>query len=161
VRLDAHHNRPLPKWVVVVAGTVHLILLCAPLLVMGNVRSSAGNPRILMFLYVASTWFVLESLVSESDSHPPATATGPWWLPLSIGIGVGISFPTCQVCLPEMKRSTVRVTPATSHSSTGTPRNGGARLTTRVNRCTLSAERHTRATPRPPSGDRPEVSARS
>ena len=70
-------------------------------------------------------------------------------------IAVGVSFPTCQVCRREMKPSRVRVAPAKPHLLTRTSENCGLRSATEVNGRAWGADRHTRATPRPPSGDRP------
>ncbi len=84
--LNASNDRRQPLPLVASAGILHLLLLCAPVALVGGGGHVAESPRILVFLSVASVWYFVESMASAGESRLPMRCHGPQRLPLAIGL---------------------------------------------------------------------------
>lgn len=78
--------------VLALAVHLHLLLLCAPLLLLSDIDAMTGRPHLAAFLVLISTWCVVEASVSHSGTHGIRTAAGPRWLPVAIGLVLLVTF---------------------------------------------------------------------
>ena len=90
--------RSLP--IVVVAGLVHLLMLSGPIILVRDLPSATGDPRLLLFLLLASVWFFLESVVSQNEPQRPTGISGRPWLELEIGVATLVTFWICVLDVP-------------------------------------------------------------
>ncbi len=90
--------RSLP--IVVVAGFVHVLLLSGPMFLVRDVPSAIGDPRLLLFLLLASVWFFLESVASQNEPQRPTGTSGRPWLELEIGVATLVTFWICLLDAP-------------------------------------------------------------
>lgn len=89
-------DRPLPLFVVAASGAVHLLLLCAPALVLADSPWGLVDVRVAMFLALATGWYACECAAQPArpEAYP---AAGPAWLPLAGGVAVLLTFWTSLV----------------------------------------------------------------
>jgi len=86
-------NDPLRRAAIVAAvGILHLLLLCAPVALVGQRAQIAKNPRILAFLVVVGVWHFVESMAAPAGARLPMKSHGPQRLPLAIGVLLPITF---------------------------------------------------------------------
>lgn len=78
--------------VVAAAGVLHLLWLCVPILLLGDVRRIGGDPALAIFLSLAGSWCFFESIASANRARPTTGTSGPRWLAPTIGLAVLATF---------------------------------------------------------------------
>ncbi len=90
-----------PLMMTAVAAIVHLLVLGAPTVLAGDLWRAVGNTRVVLFLSLASVWFIVENVGWQAE--PPLTnSEGHQHLELGMGIAILATF---WVCVFEASRS--------------------------------------------------------
>ena len=86
--------------IVVVAGLVHVLILSGPIILVGDLPSAIGDPRLWLFLLLTGAWFFSESVISQNEPQRPTGTTGRPWLELEIGVATLVTFWICLLDAP-------------------------------------------------------------
>jgi len=98
--------------IVAAAGCVHLLMLSVPVLLIRGLPSATGDPRLLLFLFLASFWFGLESVASQNEPLRLTGTSDRPWLELEIGGAILVTFWICVLSVPPANRSDLGMTTA-------------------------------------------------
>ena len=80
-------------WIVLAtAAVLHLLLLCAPILLLGDIGRIGGDPGLVIFFFLAGSWCLFESIVAPNRASPRMPANGPRWLAPAIGLALLATF---------------------------------------------------------------------
>jgi protein-S-isoprenylcysteine O-methyltransferase Ste14 len=89
------------------AGGLHLVLLTWPILLVRDSPGVSANPRLWVFLLLASVWFFTESLSSLNEIRRPTGVNCRSWLELEIGVAILLTFWTCMLAAPAVDQGSV------------------------------------------------------
>jgi protein-S-isoprenylcysteine O-methyltransferase Ste14 len=75
-----------------VAGTINMLLLCAPVLLFSGAQRIGSDPHITIFLFLTNGWCFAEIVVSSLHSRPAMSGTPQRWLAPAIGVAILVVF---------------------------------------------------------------------
>jgi protein-S-isoprenylcysteine O-methyltransferase Ste14 len=89
------------------AGGLHLVLLTWPIILVRDSPGVSANPRLWVFLLLASVWFFTESLNSLNETRRPTGVNCKSWLELEIGVAILLTFWTCMLAAPAVDQGSI------------------------------------------------------